>query len=103
MLQLPDTTLSRERNLPRFQREAMVFAPGESSHQSFRAEFFDALCGQCHGSLSGRPLDIALKPDFVTQASADALARQGAVHAEQEARRTRPDRGSSRLSLMKET
>ena len=70
VLKLPDTKLSRERNLPRFQREAMVFSPGESSHQSFRAEFFDSLCGQCHGSLSGRAVDVALKPDFVTQASA---------------------------------
>jgi hypothetical protein len=70
VLKLPDTKLSRERNLPRVQREAMVFAPGEQSHQSFKAEFFDGLCGQCHGSLSGRPIDAALKPDFVTQASA---------------------------------
>ena len=70
VLKLPDTTLSRARSLPRFQRESMVFSPGESSHQSFRAEFFDSLCGHCHGSLSGRPTDVALKPDFVTQASA---------------------------------
>jgi hypothetical protein len=70
VLKLPDTQLSRERKLPRVQREAMVFAPGEFAHQSFRAEFFDALCGQCHGSISGRPSDVALKPDFVTQASA---------------------------------
>ncbi|CAN5925632.1 hypothetical protein BH11MYX4_BH11MYX4_32050 [soil metagenome] len=70
VLKLPDTKLSRERNLPRVQRESMVFAPGEFAHQSFRAEFFDALCGQCHGSLSGRQVDVGLKPDFVTQASA---------------------------------
>ena len=37
----------------------------EYAHQSFKAEFFD-----CHGSLSGRAVDVALKPDFVTQASA---------------------------------
>ncbi|MEA2751795.1 MAG: hypothetical protein QOI41_5938, partial [Myxococcales bacterium] len=70
VLKLPDTDMSRDRKLPRFQREAMVFAPGEYVHQSFRTEFFDALCGQCHGALSGRAVDVALKPDFVTQASA---------------------------------
>ncbi len=70
VFKLPDTDLSRDRKLPRFQRESMVFAPGEYVHQSFKAEFFDALCGQCHGALSGRAVDVALKPDFVTQASA---------------------------------
>ena len=66
---LPDTKLSREKGLPRNQREAMVFAPGEVVHQSFRADLFGALCAQCHGSISGRPVDTALVPDFVTQAS----------------------------------
>ena len=80
VLKLPDTKLSAERKLPRFQRESMVFSPGEFSHQSFRAEFFDALCGQCHGSLSGRQVDVALKPDFVTQASA-TLSRGAAPFA----------------------
>ncbi|MDB4941103.1 MAG: hypothetical protein JWP97_637 [Labilithrix sp.] len=70
VLKLDDTKLSRERALPRYQREAMVFGPGESVHQSFRAQFFDSLCGQCHGSISGKATDVALKPDFVTQASA---------------------------------
>jgi hypothetical protein len=69
MFRLPDTKLSAERKLPRFQREQFVFYPGEYTHQSFRAEFFNSLCGQCHGSISGRQTDVALKPDFVTQAS----------------------------------
>jgi hypothetical protein len=77
VLKLPDTKISRERNLPRVQREAMVFAPGEYSHQSFKAEFFDALCGQCHGAISGKGIDAALKPDFVTQASS-TIARDKA-------------------------
>ena len=38
------------------------------------AEFFDALCGTCHGSISGRPIDTGLKPDFVTSASATIAA-----------------------------
>ena len=69
VLRLPDTPLSRERNLPRWQREQYVFFPGEYSHQSFKAEFFDALCGSCHGAISGRGIDAALDPDFVTKAS----------------------------------
>jgi hypothetical protein len=77
VLGLPDTTLSRERNLPRFQREAMSFSPGEYVHQGFREKLFGALCGQCHGSISGRAIDSALQPDFVTQAS-NTIARSEA-------------------------
>lgn len=69
LLGLPASKLSNERKLPRFQREQMVFAPGEYSHQSFKPQFFDGLCGQCHGSISGRALDSGLKPDMLTQAS----------------------------------
>ncbi len=78
MLKLPDTDLSRDRKLPRFQRESMVFAPGEYVHQSFRRGFFDGLCAQCHGAVSGRPIDVAVQPDILTQASSviakDAIA-----------------------------
>ena len=74
VLELPPTKLSQERGLPRLQREAMSFSPGEYAHQSFRADLFDGLCGSCHGSISGRPIDAALKPDFVTQAS-DTISR----------------------------
>lgn len=70
VLKLADTKASREKALPRYQRESMVFAPGEYAHQSFKAQFFDGLCGQCHGSISGKPIDAALNVDFVTQASA---------------------------------
>ncbi len=77
VLKLPDTTLSRAGSWPRFQREEMVFYPGEAAHQSFREDFFGSLCGQCHGSISGRATDAALRPDFVTQASA-TLARDRA-------------------------
>lgn len=69
VLELPVTKLSQERNLPRFQREAMSFSPGEYVHQSFKADLFGALCGQCHGAITGRAIDSALQPDFVTQAS----------------------------------
>ena len=78
VVKLPDTPLSQARALPRYQRESIVFAPGETLHQSFRAEFFDALCGQCHSSISGKQTDVALKPDFVTQASATLSRGKGA-------------------------
>lgn len=74
VLQLPDTKLSQERGLPRTQRETFVFAPGEYVHQSFKANLFGSLCGQCHGSISGRAVDAALQPDFITQAS-DTISR----------------------------
>jgi hypothetical protein len=72
VFELPSTKLSAERKIPRFQREAMSFSPGEYVHQSFKRNLFGALCGQCHGSISGRAVDAALQPDFVTQASATA-------------------------------
>ncbi|MBX3230344.1 MAG: hypothetical protein KIT84_03585 [Labilithrix sp.] len=75
VLGLPETKLSRERNLPRTQREAIVFSPGEVVRQGFRAGLFDAICAQCHGSVSGRPIDTGLLPDFVTQASS-TVARE---------------------------
>ena len=52
-----------------FQREEMQFYPGEYAHQSFRREFFNGLCGGCHGSLSGLETDIAANPDVLTRAS----------------------------------
>ncbi len=66
---LPDTQASRDRKFPRVQREAMVFAPGEYAHQSFKRTFFDGLCAGCHGAVSGRSIDAAVQPDILTQAS----------------------------------
>jgi hypothetical protein len=51
------------------QREEMQFYPGEDSRQSFREKQFVGLCGGCHGSVSGRELDIAIQPDILTSAS----------------------------------
>jgi hypothetical protein len=70
VLDLADDTESVRLKLPRWQREEMTFVPGEVAHQAFSARFFDNLCAGCHGSISGRPLDAALNPDFLTQASA---------------------------------
>jgi hypothetical protein len=71
VLHLPDTDISSKspQAFPRFQREEMTFSPGEYAHQSFRADFFNGLCGQCHGAESGRPTDVAVQPDILTQAS----------------------------------
>ena len=51
------------------QREEMQFYPGEHSHQSFRRDLFNGLCGGCHGSVSGYEIDLAVKPDILTTAS----------------------------------
>ena len=70
VLRLAEDSESQRLNLPRWQREEMTFIPGELAHQSFQVGFFDNLCAGCHGAVSGRPLDAALRPDFLTQASA---------------------------------
>ncbi len=76
VLHLGEDSESDMLKLPRWQREEMTFLPGETAHQSFQTGFFDNLCAGCHGAVSGRPLDAALKPDFLTQASAVAAASQ---------------------------
>lgn len=80
VLQVPDTPQSiAAGGLPRVQREEMSFYPGELTHQSFRREFFSGLCAQCHNSISGKVLDVAVQPDMLTQAS-NILARSAASH-----------------------
>jgi hypothetical protein len=74
VLHLGDDAESRAMSLPRWQREAMTFLPGETAHQSFPAVFFDNLCAGCHGAVSGRPVDASLSPDFLTQASTVAAS-----------------------------
>ncbi|MEZ4230769.1 MAG: hypothetical protein R3B89_16450 [Polyangiaceae bacterium] len=53
-----------------FQREEMQFYPGEWVKQSFQRQFFNGLCGGCHGSVSGLEKQVALNPDILTSASA---------------------------------
>jgi hypothetical protein len=69
LIHLPDTDISRKNGYPRWQRETISFAPGEYGHQSFTSGFFNNLCGQCHGSISGQQVDVAVNPDILTQAS----------------------------------
>jgi len=79
VLHLADDTESQASGAPRWQREEMTFVPGENAHQSFQATFFNGLCGGCHGSVSGLRIDVALNPDFLTQASAVASTAGTAV------------------------
>jgi hypothetical protein len=69
LFRLPETETSKARKLPRVQRESTMFAPGEYAHQAFRPQFFDGMCANCHGSISGRQVDIAVQPDMLSQAS----------------------------------
>jgi hypothetical protein len=59
------------------QREAEQYYPGERITRSVPRRFFNALCGGCHGAISGRELDVGVSLDVLTGASTD-LAR----HAE---------------------
>jgi WD40-like Beta Propeller Repeat len=51
------------------QREEIQFYPGERANQGFRRQLFDGMCGGCHGSVSGRELDVAVDIDALTHAS----------------------------------
>jgi hypothetical protein len=57
------------------QREAEQYAPGERISRSVPRRFFNSLCAGCHGSISGRELDVGVSLDVLTGASID-LARQ---------------------------
>lgn len=51
------------------QREEMQFYPGERAKQSMPRRLFNGVCAGCHGSVSGRELDIAVDVDVLTSAS----------------------------------
>jgi hypothetical protein len=53
----------------RIQREQLQLYPGERLRQSFPRNLFNGLCGTCHGSITGRELDVAVDPDILTRAS----------------------------------
>jgi len=50
--------------------EEHQLGPGESISLGIREELFDAVCGGCHGSISGSELDVVVTPDALTGASA---------------------------------
>jgi len=49
--------------------EEFQLYPGERAKASFRRALFDSNCGGCHGSISGREVDVHLMPDVMTEAS----------------------------------
>jgi hypothetical protein len=57
----------------------MQFYPGEAARQSFPRALFDGVCGNCHGSVSGRENDIATNPDILTRASSVVARDQSPV------------------------
>jgi hypothetical protein len=54
---------------PMRQREAMQFYPGEQTRQALPRKLFDGICAGCHGSVSGRELDVGVSVDILTSAS----------------------------------
>ena len=51
------------------QHEQEQYYPGERIQRSVPRRFFNALCGACHGSITGRELDVAVDIDVVSGAS----------------------------------
>jgi hypothetical protein len=49
--------------------EEHQLGPGERISMGVKASLFDAVCGGCHGSISGRERDVAPTPDALTGAS----------------------------------
>ncbi len=51
------------------QREHEQYYPGERIQRSIPRRFFNTVCGGCHGSISGRELDVRIDLDVITGAS----------------------------------
>jgi hypothetical protein len=64
--------------LPRWQREEIEYSPGEVLNQMLPNSFFSGLCGQCHGAISGKNIDVAVQPDVLSQASNVSARTAGA-------------------------
>ncbi|MEZ4359861.1 MAG: hypothetical protein R3B48_06745 [Kofleriaceae bacterium] len=54
--------------------EEHQLGPGEVISMGIRRELFNAVCGGCHGSVSGSELDVVVSPDALTGAS-ESLSR----------------------------
>lgn len=61
------------------QRETEQYSPGERISRSVPRRFFNSLCGGCHGSITGRELDVTPALDVLTGASID-IARTAEPH-----------------------
>jgi hypothetical protein len=51
------------------QREEIQFYPGERAKQSMPRRLFNGVCAGCHGSITGRELDIVVNADVLSSAS----------------------------------
>jgi WD40-like Beta Propeller Repeat len=56
--------------------EEHQLAPGEVISLGIGEDLFDAVCGGCHGSVSGSELDVAVTPDALTGASQSLSASE---------------------------
>ncbi|HET8938442.1 MAG TPA: hypothetical protein VFN67_33590 [Polyangiales bacterium] len=54
---------------PLRQREELQFYPGERAKQSMPRRLFNGVCAGCHGSITGRELDIVVNVDVLGGAS----------------------------------
>ncbi len=54
--------------------EEHELGPGENITMGISASLFDAVCGGCHGSISGIELDVNVTPDALTGASVSSSA-----------------------------
>jgi hypothetical protein len=54
---------------PLRQREELQFYPGERAKQSMPRRLFNGVCAGCHGSITGRELDIVVNVDVLGSAS----------------------------------
>jgi len=54
---------------PLRQREELQFYPGERAKQSMPRRLFNGICAGCHGSITGRELDIVVNVDVLSSAS----------------------------------
>lgn len=59
--------------------EEHQLGPGEHISMGISEKLFDAVCGGCHGSVTGKELDIAVSPDALTGASASASQNASAT------------------------
>ncbi len=59
--------------------EEHQLGPGERISMGVKADLFNAICGGCHGSISGKELDVAVTPDALTGASQSLSAAANAT------------------------
>lgn len=64
---------------PDVQREQEQYYPGERIQRSIPRRFFNTVCGACHGSISGRELDVVVDLDVISSASLNAARDASAI------------------------